>query len=154
MFRLILRGGVCLALLACLIGCPGGGDADRPATVPVTGSVTYNDSAVTGATVTFSPAAGGKFGSIGTTDSQGEFTLMSQWGAPGAVPGSYAVTISKTEVQAGGEEGLEEARLGDDAGEAAVTEHLPEKYKSAETSELTAQVNAEGQNNFTFDLTD
>ena len=153
MFRPILRGGVCLALLACLVGCSGESNADRPKTVPVTGTVTYNGSGVEGAMVTFSPAEPGGFGSIGTTDASGEFTLMSQWGAAGAVPGSYKVAISKTEVQTA-EDGLEEARIDENPPPAEITEHLPAKYKSAQTSELTAEVKADGENDFPFDLTD
>lgn len=153
MFRPILRGSVCLALLACLVGCPGGGDADHPDTVSVTGTVTYNGSAVEGATVTFSPTASGGSASIGTTDASGKFTLQSQWGTKGAVAGSYAVAISKTEVQ-GGAGDAEEAPADDNAPPAEITEHLPEKYKSAQTSELTAEVKADGDNDFKFDLTD
>ena len=155
MFRMTLRGGVCLALLGCLVGCPGGSEADGPETVPVTGTVTYNGSAVEGAMVTFSPAGGGGFGSIGTTNASGKFTLMSQWGSAGAVPGSYLVTISKTEVL-GVEGEVEEAQI-EEEGQvkpAEITEHLPEKYKSAETSQLTAEVKAEGENHFPFELTD
>ncbi|HUT93605.1 MAG TPA: carboxypeptidase-like regulatory domain-containing protein [Thermoguttaceae bacterium] len=153
MFRLILRGSVCLALLACLVGCSGGGDADHPKTVSVTGTVTYNGSGVEGAMVTFSPAEAGGFGSIGTTDASGKFTLMSQWGAAGAVPGSYKVAISKTEVQ-GVEADVEEAQIDENAPPAQITEHLPAKYKSAQTSQLTAEVKADGENDFPFDLTD
>ena len=153
MFRPILRGSVCLALLACLVGCPGGGGADRPETVPVTGTVTYNGSAVEGATVTFSPTASGGTASIGTTGANGKFTLQSQWGSKGAVPGNYAVAISKTEVH-GVEAEVEDAQPEEDAPPADITEHLPEKYKSAKTSELTAEVKAEGENDFPFDLTD
>jgi len=153
MFRPILRGSICLALLACLVGCPGGDDADRPETVPVTGTVTYSGSAVEGATVTFSPTASGGSASIGTTDASGKFTLQSQWGSRGAVPGSYKVAISKTEVQ-GVEEEIEEAQPEENAPPAQITEHLPEKYKSTQTSGLTAEVKADGDNDFLFDLTD
>ena len=152
MFLPIFRGSVCLALLACLVGCPGGDVGDRPETVPVTGTVTYNGSAVEGAAVTFSPTASGGSASIGTTDGSGKFTLQSQWGSRGAVPGSYKVAISKTEVE-GVEEEIEDAPI-DDAPPAQVTEHLPEKYKSAKTSGLTAEVKADGDNDFPFDLTD
>jgi len=154
MLRWILRGSVCFTLLAYLVGCSGGGDADRAKTVPVTGTVTYNGSPVEGATVTFSPAEPGGFGSIGTTDANGKFAVVSQWGAAGAVPGSYQVAISKTEVETS-DEGLEEARIDEDGSPPAqITEHLPEKYKSAKKSGLTADVKPEGENNFPFDLTD
>jgi len=154
MLRRVLRGGVCFTLLACLAGCSGGGDDDRAPTVPVNGTVTYNGSPVEGATVTFSPTEPGGFGSIGTTDAKGRFSLMSQWGAAGAVPGSYQVAVSKTQVETS-DDGLEEARIEEeDAPPAEITEHLPEKYKSAKSSGLTADVQADGENSFTFDLTD
>ena len=153
MSRRILAGTICLALLACLVGCPGGDDGDHPQTVPVTGTVTYKDSAVDGARVTFSPASGSGYAAIGSTDPQGNFTLRCpQWGTEGAVPGSYTVLVSKTEVE-GGEADPEEA--GPDGGAPTkVTEHLPRRYKSAETSDLSAEVKAEGENHFPLELTD
>jgi hypothetical protein len=136
---------------------------DFPDTVPVTGTVTYNGTAVDGATVTFSPESGTN-AAIGTTDPQGAFSLKSHWGADGAVPGPYKVTVTKTDVKieeaAGGEaieEGEEVPMMIEEPGmesTAEITEHLPAKYTSAATSDLTAEVKAAGGNNFKFDLTD
>ncbi len=158
MCRLILRGSGCLALLACFIGCPQAGNEKAPATAPVTGTVTYKGAAVEGAVVTFSPASSGGSAAVATTDAQGNFTLKSQWGTEGAEPGNYKVAISKSEVEGGpgGEEEIEDARIGgaEEAPAATVTEDLPAKYKSAETSGLTAEVKADTTNEFKFDLTD
>lgn len=154
MVRLMVRVGVCFALLACLVGCPGE-DADRPDTVPVTGTVTYNGNAVANASVTFSPASAGGDPAIGVTDSTGGFELKTQWGAAGAVPGSYVVTVTEGGAGSGEEELLEEEAMpGDDPGDAAAPGVLPTKYQSADTSDLKADVKAEGENNFPFELTD
>jgi hypothetical protein len=150
----MVGGAVCLAFLMCFSGCAPVSDADYPDTAAVTGSVTYNGEAVEGAIVSFSPTAEDGHGSIGTTDAQGNFTIQTKWAAKGAVPGSYAVSISKTETQATSDADLEEAQIGEDAPPAAVTEGVPAKYKSAETSGLTAEVTADGENNFPFELTD
>lgn len=156
MFRRMVGCAACLALLVCFSGCAPTSDADYPDTTPVTGSVTYNGEAVEGAVVSFSPTEGGEHAAIGTTDAQGNFKVQTQWGAQGAVPGSYAVSISKTEGQVTSDADLEEAPIGDPgtAPPAQVTEGVPVKYKSAETSELTAEVEAGGENNFPFELTD
>jgi hypothetical protein len=136
-----------------LVGC-GGGGGDHPATVPVTGTVTYNGTPVDDATVTFSPSADGH-PAIGKTDARGEFSLMTQWGTAGAVPGSYKVTVSKTEVQATEATEVEVEAAPIDEGELFESvERLPEKYKSVDSTDLTAEVKAEGGNTFAFDLTD
>lgn len=154
MVRLMLRGSVCFALLAYLVGCAEQAPIDRPDTVPVSGTVTHKGAPVEGAAVTFSPAEGTGYASIGTTNGSGSFTLQSQWGAAGAVPGSYKVTITKTEASPEEEGEVVDAALGDDEGESTVSELLPEKYGSTDTSGLTCEVKAEGENNFPFELTD
>lgn len=152
MSRLMFRGGSCLAVLACLVGCSGGSHGDRPKTVPVTGTVTHKGSPVEGAAVTFSPSSKSGSASIGTTDAQGNFTLKSPWGSAGAVPGSYGVTVVKTQAEGGGEEPTE-AKVEEGAA-TKLKEQLPAKYNSPATSKLTAEVKTEGKNEFKFELTD
>ncbi len=153
MFRRIVGCAVCLAFLIGFSGCAPAG-ADHPDTASVTGTVTYNGEAVEGATVSFSPAEAGGQGAIGKTDAQGSFTVQTQWGAEGAVPGSYKVSITKSEGHVTSDEDMETAQIGEDAAAAPVADALPAKYGSAGTSELTADVTADGENNFTFELTD
>ncbi|NQT13922.1 MAG: carboxypeptidase regulatory-like domain-containing protein [Planctomycetes bacterium] len=157
MFRRILQGGVWLALVACLAGCPQGGeDGDYPASAPVTGTVTYNSSPVEGATVMFTPASGSGFSSFGVTDAKGNFALKTQWGADGAVPGSYKASVSKTESKIEDVEGSEANIETEEEGAApsAITDHLPVRYKSPETADLPVEVKADVANNFPLDLTD
>ncbi len=160
MFRRVFVGSACLALAACFVGCSGGGGGDYPDTVAAKGTVTYNGSLVEDASVVFSPASGDD-AAYGTTDAQGVFTLKTSWGADGAVPGSYKVTVSKTgdgvgeavEVDAEDEEADMMADEGTEEA-AKITEHLPEKYKYADSTDLEEEVKADGDNNFKLELTD
>ncbi len=146
-------------LLVTLIvaGCAGpAGDPNRPKTVPVSGTVTYNGDPVEGATVTFmTDSAEGK-GAVGRTDASGHFTLMTFEPGDGAVPGNYKVTVTKTKTEGtlSEEEANKYLERGENPPAPAVTDLLPEKYKSPETSGLTAEVTEGGENNFTFELTD
>lgn len=155
MFRLAIRAGVGMGLVAlgCLAGCSGKGGGGGLKTVPVTGTVTYKGAPAAGATVMFSPAAGKGAAAVGVTDSQGNFKLRAQGGAEGAVPGSYRVTVFKTE-SAGATAEPVEAKIEGGGAPAKPADQLPAKYKSAETSKLTAEVKPEGTNHFKFDLTD
>ena len=154
MFRLILSLVVCLAAVAVLAGC--GSDADRPATLSATATVTYNGEAVEGAHVTLSPAGDSGDAAFGDTDAQGKAALRTAF-ADGVVPGSYEVTVTKTQAQggvapAGGEEEMDEE---DEEGAEVVYEDLlPARYGRADTSGFTATVTEDGENDFTFDLVD
>jgi hypothetical protein len=83
MRNLIYLGSILLAILS---GC-----GDRRVTVE--GEVTLEGRPVAGATVTFTSEDGSKVFS-GMTDESGKFSLGSAAG-PGAVPGSYKVTVAK-----------------------------------------------------------
>ena len=171
MFGLKFRLLVGIAALGLIAGC---GASEFPDTVKAGGTVTYNGEAVADAVVTFSPTGvENAHAASGTTDSSGKFTMTSFVAGDGAVVGNYAVSISKTEGgtveletgaaatesdedidaayaaldEAGGAEGL--AKAG-----GAAKDLLPAKYKSASNSGLTADVTADGPNDFTFELTD
>lgn len=153
---------VCLAALGLLVGCSGGGGADVGA-VSVSGTVTLDGQPVEGATVAFSPAGQGARSASGKTDGSGKFTLTSVEAGDGAVPGSYAVVITKITGGAamqdprgqGGELTPEQQKAIMEAAQGKTPEEkneLPEKYAKADTSGLTAEVSGDGGNEFTFDL--
>ncbi len=150
------------------LGCPQGG-ADRPATYPVTGTVTHNGELAGGATVTF-VATGAGHSASGVTDASGKYSLTTFTSADGAVPGQYGVKILKYEGGAadaaggaGGEplepgglpEGVAEAGAdGEEEGDGSEFKNLlPEKYADPGTSGFSKTV-AEGDNTFDFALED
>jgi len=153
----MIRSIACLILVPLLVGCGGDtGGADRPETVPVTGSVTYNGQPVEGATVTFVAGASEGRGALGTTDASGKFQLTTFEAGDGAIPGSYKVTVAKTTGDSGPmtqEDGVVVPPTGGPP-TTEVKDELPVKYKDASTSGLTADVQEGQDNEFTFDLTD
>lgn len=165
MFARNWRFLVALVALVAIAGC-----ADQttgPETFSVTGTVTQNGTPVDGATVTFSPKGTGNAAS-GTTDSSGNYTLTTFEDGDGAIVGSYAVSIRKfeegpKEEQVGGTETDEDldaayavrdaaAEEGEEVAEAKGL--LPAKYGDPNQSGFTAEVTADGENNFPFDMTD
>lgn len=161
------------AAVVAFVGCSGG--AGHPDTVKVTGKITYNGAPVAGALVSFAPEGEG-YAASGRTDASGNFTLTSFESGDGAVPGKYKVTVSKMEqkviqdegeatednpdaaylaAEAAGEDVMAAGGGGGGAEGAAAEEPkdlLPVKYKSIDTTDLTAEVTEGGENNFTFDL--
>lgn len=133
-------------------------DANRPKTIPVTGTVTYKDAPVEGATVTFSPATQGpeSRGAVGKTDASGKYQLTTFEPGDGAIPGSYVVTISKTETTGAlsEEEVNKYYEQGKTPPEPKTTDLLPAKYKTPKGSDLKADVSEGSDNAFDFNLTD
>ena len=85
--------GVCL--LAFVSGCAKS-DGDKPTLASVTGRVTFNNKAVTAATIAFMPdAAKGNRGQMATSVLQldGSFTMETYPHGAGVMPGSYKVTV-------------------------------------------------------------
>jgi hypothetical protein len=164
MLRLDWKYLVCLAALACFVGCPGGGGSIG--TAPVTGTVTLDGNPVDGAKVVFSPKSAGGRAAVGTTDASGKFSLTTLEAGDGAIPGSYQVSISKTAApqaafqdprSKGGEVTpeqskaiMEAAKAG--AGATAPESLIPEIYAKADTSGFTAEVKASGKNDFSFEM--
>ena len=64
-------------------------------TVPVSGTVTLDGQAVADVAVTFKPRASGGRAAVGVTAANGKFTLTTLQSGDGALPGSYAVTLTK-----------------------------------------------------------
>jgi len=147
-----------------LAGC--GGGADRPAMVPVSGTVNYNGSPVEGATVTFASETSPR-SSTGETDSSGKFRLTTFDTNDGAPAGEYIVTITKFEAEAtmdtsagGSPEKMKEMmdkQRSMMSGAAAVPvpkAKLPTKYADGKTSGEKRKVVAGDANDFNFTLTD
>ncbi len=168
MSRSYWRCAVGLVAMACLAGC-GGAGGDRPETVPVTGTVTLDGTPVAGATVAFSPSAGGGRSAHGITDANGRFKLTTFEAGDGAMPGSYKVGVSKTagpaqaapgtteetpeSIDAAYKAAAERGALEPGAKPPEPTDLLPSKYKDPAGSGLTAEVTKGGKNDFTFPLT-
>lgn len=120
----------CLLVLAGLTGCSGG--ESLPDLATVTGTVSLDGNPLPSANVLFQPQQGTT--AFAMTDENGKFELMYNQDVTGATPGSYTVKISK-------EKNPEEPG----------NELLPAKYN--EQSTLTADVKADQENDFQFDLT-
>jgi hypothetical protein len=110
----------------------------------VDGVVTYNGQPVEHAGVIFKPDTG-PF-AMGTTDGEGKFTLITA-NHPGALIGEHKVGISKTQTTATAVAGARFPRYD-------VKHHIPERYASPVSSELTATVSkSKSKNHFKFELT-
>lgn len=86
------RGVLIGALLSLIAG--GCSRSDRPAVIPVSGTITYNGTPVDGAIVSFSSAVGNP-AATAITDGSGKYVLHTFTEADGAAPGDYVVTITK-----------------------------------------------------------
>lgn len=149
---------ISMATIFVTFGCGQKEDANRPKRVDASGTVTLNGSPVEGANVVFVPESGGHPASA-RTDANGSFELTTFDDGDGAVPGNYSVAISKMESTV--------AETGPDMRDPGYNplqmkkekrpepKHLlPKKYSEAKTSELKATVSADGDNEFTFQLTE
>ena len=127
-------------------GC---GRSDAPELAPAGGTVTYKGQPLGGANVVFIPDAGGP-AAHGTTGPDGQFTWMTR-GESGAMVGSGKVAITAFQEL---DEPKEEHELTAADLEKMSQSRIPQKYGRAETSGLTAVINADEENTFKFDLTD
>ena len=132
-----VRGSLFAALFVIVAGCSSGGDAE-----PVTGTVTFDGAPLADGRITFEPA--GQQGSGGgAVIADGSYSVPG--GDVGLLPGSYRVSISAV----GGGSSADDAPGA--GGPAAMgSELIPAKYNT--DSELTAEVTADGDNTFDFDL--
>jgi len=134
------------AAIALLAGC-----GKSHGTATVTGNVLYKDRPVAGATVSFLPKSEQTEAksATGKSDSGGHFTLTTYFDAddqpPGALPGAYAVTITKIDEPQG---------AFDPHKDPPPKNHLPVKYGSPRDSPLSAEVKSSGGNHFEFKLAD
>jgi hypothetical protein len=152
--------------LVVLAGCQARSEVG---TAPVSGTVTLDGQAVAGVAVAFRPKASGGRGAVGLTGAKGQFTLTTLQSGDGALPGSYAVTLTKS---AAGEAAQSPGAIDKPSAEkqanmakfmgsrgklptssGAPKNELPGKYASPDTSGFTAEVKPGGKNDFTFPMT-
>jgi prepilin-type processing-associated H-X9-DG protein len=103
--------------------------------VSVSGHVTLDGQPVEGATVVFTPTEQGGRVAKGATDATGRFALKSSETGDGAKPGTYRVSVSKT----------------DNTNKNEVRHFLPSTFADPATSPLAAEI-TQGTNQFDFDL--
>lgn len=151
-FPAVLCGGLLL-----LTGC--GGSSDGPPYATVSGVVTLDGNPVEGATVIFTPKGPGTM-SMGLTNADGAFSLMTSTGKRGAAVGDHAVTVTlmiQPEQKAtGSADDLAEmlpTEYASDAAAAAAAKNakaaepvylIPRKYSDAKTSGLDVTVPSGG----------
>ena len=132
------------AFAALAFGCSG---PTGPDTVPATGTVTYEGSAVENAIVVFTPTGQRdtdqqSLAAQAETDELGRFELSTYVGGedykPGIETGTYNVTVTKLEV-------VQDMRR--------KPKHLlPKKFSQPSTSGLSVEVTENGDNDFKLEL--
>lgn len=153
--RTLIPTMVLLPLALGAVGCGYRGTDERvkrrPHTYPVTGVVMLAGEPVEGATVVFvsEPSDGSsQVAAVGRTDQAGRFRLRTFRDGDGAVAGSHAVQIEKlTWVR-------QPADHPEDSAPSEPVSLLPERYRTAATSGLTATVTPSRTNDYRFDLRD
>lgn len=139
-------------VLVLLVALGSGGCGHRgPVVAHVDGTVVLDGKPVEGATVSFTPAGADGLPAFGKTDAGGRFHLTSTRGGrqdAGAVVGSYAVAVSKSEYDLQGKP----PPANDDYSAVPVRHHVPPAYGTAATSGLRADVKP-GSNSVRFELT-
>ncbi|HQU41268.1 MAG: hypothetical protein B7Z73_03230 [Planctomycetia bacterium 21-64-5] len=134
------------AVLCCFVcGCGKSTGPPKALIIPVTGTVTLDGKPLPGADVTFIPSQGiGAF--TGRTNDDGSYQLEGLVGAKAKCQGKCGVRISRMLKPDGSLPSPDEppANVG-------ATESLPERYSSASTTELSAEV-PEGGGKFDFPL--
>lgn len=151
------RSSLSLGLMAFIAGC-GSSDSwtkSLPDTIEASGYVTLNTVPVEGASVVFAPVDG-KYAATGVTNSSGYFELKAFPSKSGAVPGSYKVGVMQTVQFDDSGKAFDPGEDSEhhDAATASVgwKNALPERYKSPETSGLTASIPEEGTSEIKIEL--
>jgi hypothetical protein len=146
-----------LGLVLLLVLLPVGGCNTELALQPAEGLVTLDGEPVADAAVLFQPLNSDGPPSHGTTDEAGKFSLTTN-NRPGVKVGKYRVAVSKVEMpnlhQTAQTTGEGEKRVGFlDEGQLKEVYLLPKQYVDVMTSALTADVQGNAKNYFTFSLT-
>jgi hypothetical protein len=144
-------------------GCGGSDEAavEHPKTTKIEGTITYNGSALEGATVTLVPKtlpgeAHTANGAFGKSDASGKFTMMTFEPGDGAVPGEYQIMVQKFEVVAATGSDSEENYVPPEEGQStpAPKSLIPDKYTQIKTSGLTATIPDAESYTLTIELKD
>ncbi|MDA1251617.1 MAG: carboxypeptidase-like regulatory domain-containing protein [Planctomycetota bacterium] len=152
------RGFLLCLTATSLVGCSGGTE-DRQPTHYVTGVVKMAGGPITGATVMFTPTTGQRV-ATGVTDDNGKYELTTYETGDGAMPGVYKVLVirtTKAKETIGGEldhkafgsgkdDPTDSAHDAQNAASKELTSSLPEKYATAESTDLTTTVEANSEN--------
>jgi len=143
----------------CLAGSGCSSGSAIPKAFIVTGTVNYQGKPVDGAEVTFTPVTESKDtrAASGKTGADGKFTLKTyydpQHELTGAIPGEYAVTVTKKDSSGPSQaEMMEMMKAGKPV--PAPKDALPAKYATPQQSGLQRSVKAGEKNDFPLDLTD
>jgi hypothetical protein len=132
------------------------GNKNRPPVVKASGTVTYKQQPVEGATVLFTSTTSGP-AATGFTDENGVFVLRTFDPGDGAAAGTYKVSISKFDMSTSNpdrEDDLQSELNESDKEPIGPNSLLPARYSSAETSTLEEEVTSSGPNEFKFNLVD
>lgn len=136
--------GLALAIVLFIVpGC--GRQPGTEPTAPVTGTVTLDGQPIAGVSIAFIPQRGRP--ASGLTDASGKFTLSTFDTADGAVVGSHKVMITEPPDDAQpmpGEPGWEKWKQ--------PKARFPAKYRDANQSGFTAEVESGKDNEFTFEM--
>lgn len=137
-----IRLWIASVFLVVMLGC---GSSDT--LVPVSGKVTFDGHPLSGADVSFKPTAPpkgivGQTTSHAKTDEQGNFTLKTLDGEPGAVVGKHKVSISQLTGDPGSDE--RPTRAG------STKDKIPAKYNK--DTKLEFEVPADGTTSANFEL--
>lgn len=142
-----------IAITPFVLGCSGA--PPGPTVVPVSGTVTLDGKALSGALVTFQPQQPKVNPSVGTTNAEGKYELT-HGTSKGAVPGSYTVTVAYYVLPDGKpfqqqQEGMDIEQM---VLQGKVVSGLPARYNDAVQTPLKADVSADKPNNAVhFELT-
>ena len=144
-----------VCLCAVLAGCGDSDDAfkkSRPKTVNAVGSITYSGKPLDFAIIVLEPQVQGGVAAMCRSDADGKFSLDAFPPDPGAVPGTYRVSVKKTEPS--------KSTVADPANHDAPPEEepagpkslIPPEFGEFDTSGLTLEVPAEGSDSLKLEL--
>ena len=157
------QGMLGLAVLSLVCAGCGGGDKGGVPVYPITGTVKMFGKPLPKATVAFAPQ-GDQPTAVGTTDEDGSFVVTTYEYGDGAAEGTFSVVVSKTVTKPTAESGgsgdgegheaeYDQQNSHDSTDESGGSEALvPALYSSADSSPLTVEVKAGGDNHFDLEI--
>lgn len=138
-----------------LLGCGGGEDSAkkaRPKTVNASGTITYNGKPLDFASILLEPQSNGGVAAMCRSDADGKFSLDAFPPDSGAVPGTYRVSVKKTEPakQQTYDPANHDAPMAPQS--TGPKSLIPPEFGEFSTSGLTIEVPAEGSDSLKVDL--